>query len=107
MGDNTCQRRTYSKHRNSQLRKPYSVWWHCKHVAPQVTFRAKQIDRRPEQDEVIHSFIHSFIHSGYYYSPSSSPLLLRGAPDTAQILCRSFTPKRHRQLRAKEGLKLS
>ena len=33
------------------------------------------------------------IHSGYFYSASSSPLLLRGAPDTV-----SFTPKRHRQL---------
>src|SRR6218665_884182 len=51
----------------------------------------------------IHSFIHykclySFIHSGYIYSTSSSPLLLRGAPDTAQIQCWSFTPKRHRQM---------
>ena len=27
-----------------------------------------------------------FIHSGYFYSASSSPLLLRGAPDTARIL---------------------
>src|SRR6218665_413763 len=44
----------------------------------------------------------SFIHSGYFYIASSSPLLLRGAPDTAQILCRSFTPKRHRQLRVKD-----
>src|SRR6218665_739010 len=40
----------------------------------------------------------SFIHSGYFYSTSSSPLLLRGAPDTALILCRSFTPKHHKQL---------
>ena len=45
---------------------------------------------------------HSFIHSGYFHSASSSPLLLRGAPDTARILCRSFTPKRHRQLRVKD-----
>ena len=29
--------------------------------------------------------IHSFIHSGYFYSASSSPLLLIGAPDTARI----------------------
>jgi len=36
----------------------------------------------------------SFIHSGHFYSASSSLLLLRGAPDTARILCRSFTPKR-------------
>ena len=44
---------------------------------------------------------HSFIHSDYFYSASSSPLLLRGAPDTARTLCLSFTPKRHRQLRVK------
>jgi len=45
----------------------------------------------------------AFIHSDYFYSASSSPLglLLRGAPDTARILCRSFTPKRQRQLRVK------
>ena len=43
----------------------------------------------------------AFIHSGYFYSASSSPLLLRGAPDTARILCQSFTPKHHRQLQAK------
>ena len=29
--------------------------------------------------------IHSFIHSGYFYSASSSPLLLRGAHDTARM----------------------
>src|SRR6218665_2726071 len=39
------------------------------------------------------------VHSGYFYSAFSSPLLLlKGTPDTARILCRSFTPKRHRQL---------
>src|SRR6218665_6776 len=37
----------------------------------------------------------SFIHSDHFYSASSNPLLLRSAPDTARILCRSFTPKRH------------
>jgi len=41
------------------------------------------------------------IQSGHFYSASLSPLLLRGTPDTARILCRSFTPKRHRQLRVK------
>src|SRR6218665_3692963 len=41
----------------------------------------------------------SFIHIEYF---SSSPLLLRGTPDTAQILCRSFTSKRYRQLRVKD-----
>ena|SRR6218665_2327530 len=40
----------------------------------------------------------SFIHSGYFYSASSSSQLLRGAPDTAQILCRSFALKRYTQL---------
>src|SRR6218665_3262601 len=49
-----------------------------------------------------HHDIHSFIHSFYFYSAPSSPLLLRGAPDTARILCRNFTPKRHRQLKAKD-----
>ena len=49
------------------------------------------------------SIIDGFIvYSGYFYSVSSSPLLLRGAPDTGWILCRSFTPKRHRQLRVKD-----
>src|SRR6218665_2314934 len=38
------------------------------------------------------------IRSGYFYSASSRTLLLMGALDTARILCRSFTPKRHRQL---------
>ena len=42
---------------------------------------------------------HSFVHSGYFYSASSSPLLLRAAPDTARILYWSFTPK---QLRVKD-----
>jgi len=45
-------------------------------------------------------FIHSF--SGYFNSAFSSLLLLRGTPDTARILCRSFMPKRHRQLRVKD-----
>src|SRR6218665_3693162 len=43
-----------------------------------------------------------FIHSDHFYSASSSPLLLRSAPDTAQILCQSFTPKRYRQLRVED-----
>src|SRR6218665_571535 len=37
-------------------------------------------------------------HSGTFYCASSSPLLLTSALDTARILCRSFTPKHHRQL---------
>src|SRR6218665_3123284 len=36
--------------------------------------------------------VHSFIHSDHFYRASSSPLLLRSGPDTARILCRSFTP---------------
>src|SRR6218665_3987738 len=44
----------------------------------------------------------SFIHSGYFYSASSSPLLLRGAPGTARIPRRRFSPKHHRQLRVKD-----
>src|SRR6218665_3426866 len=46
---------------------------------------------------------HSFIHSEYFYSASSSPLLLRDAPNTAWILCWSFTAKRH-QVTASEEL---
>jgi len=41
-----------------------------------------------------------FIHSVRLFLLLS--LLLRGAPDTTWILCWSFTPKRHRQLRAKD-----
>jgi len=46
---------------------------------------------------VIILFIHSF---RLFLLPItiSSPLLLRGAPDTARTLCRNFMPKRHRQL---------
>src|SRR6218665_2628669 len=50
----------------------------------------------------INSCIQSLIHSGYLYSASSSPPLLRGAPDTAGLLCPSFTPKRNSQLRGKD-----
>src|SRR6218665_221199 len=46
--------------------------------------------------------LHPSNHSRYFYSASSSPLLLNGAPHTARILCRSFTPKYHRQLRVKD-----
>src|SRR6218665_1974304 len=46
--------------------------------------------------------IYLFIHSSYFYIASSSPLLFRGAPNTARILCLSFTPKNHRQLRVKD-----
>ena|SRR6218665_1053596 len=41
----------------------------------------------------------AFIHSGYFYSATSSPLLLHC---TARILCWSFMLKRHRQLRVKD-----
>ena len=43
-------------------------------------------------------FISLFIYSRYFNTASSNPLLLRGAPDTARILCWSFTTKHHRQL---------
>src|SRR6218665_4145423 len=41
------------------------------------------------------------IHSGHFNSASSSPQTVRDALDTARILYRSFTPKHHSQLRAK------
>jgi len=57
---------------------------------------------------IILVYIHySFIHSGYFYRASLSPLLLISAPITSRILCRSFTPKRRRQLRVKDLLKVS
>src|SRR6218665_626783 len=41
----------------------------------------------------------SFTHSEYFYSASSSPLLLRGTPPTtALILCRNYMLKHYRQL---------
>jgi len=40
----------------------------------------------------------SFVHSGYFYSASSCPLLLRGAPE----VCRSFKPKHHMILRVND-----
>src|SRR6218665_2628612 len=55
---------------------------------------------------VYHFFICSSIHSGHFGSASSSSLLLRSAPDTTLILCWSFTPKRHRQLRVKDLAKV-
>src|SRR6218665_3992753 len=44
----------------------------------------------------------SIIHSGHFYSASSSPLPLRSAPNKERILCQSFIPKHHRQLRVKD-----
>ena len=58
--------------------------------------------KTPNALKIGHRARHLFIRSGYFYSAPSSPLLLRDAPDTARILCRSFTPKRHRQLRVKD-----
>ena len=49
--------------------------------------------------------IHSFIRSGYFYSASLSPLLLlRGAPDTARMLCSEFHAEANTQATAGEGL---
>jgi len=50
--------------------------------------------------------LNSKIHSDHFYSASSSPLLLRGAPDTARIRYCSLTPKRLRQLRVKDSPKV-
>ena len=43
-------------------------------------------------------FIHSFIHSDHFYSASSSPLLLRGAPDYSTDTVSEFHAEAHRQL---------
>src|SRR6218665_903744 len=57
-----------------------------------------QLSDSPWQLRVGMNVYNSFIHSDHFHSASSSPLLLRGAPDTPRILCRNFTPKRHIQL---------
>ena len=41
---------------------------------------------------------HTFIHSGHFYSASSSPLLLRGAPDYSTNTVSEFHAEAHRQL---------
>ena len=60
----------------------------------------------PQKPLVVHSIIrsvnYSVIYSGNFYSVSSSPLLLRSAPNTARILYRNFTPKRHGKLWVKD-----
>src|SRR6218665_1925235 len=45
-----------------------------------------------------------YIHSGYFYSASSSSLLLRGAPDTARIYATvsEFHAEAHRRMRVKD-----
>jgi len=45
---------------------------------------------------LVHSFICSFRLFLLRLFKSTSPLLLRRAPDTARILCQSFTPKHHK-----------
>src|SRR6218665_1750945 len=52
----------------------------------------------------IHSFTHSFRSFLSHLFKFTIPL--RSAPDTARILCRNFTPKRHRQLLVKDLLKV-
>jgi len=55
---------------------------------PTVTFQFLRVLRR--------AFLHSFIHLGYFYSASSIHYHSEALPTQHKILCRSFTPKRHR-----------
>src|SRR6218665_325378 len=57
------------------------------HLGPRKFFPSPQTRRQVSSTD-----------SDHFCSASSSPLLLRSAPDAARILCRSFTPKTHRQL---------
>jgi len=50
-------------------------------------------------------FCYSFIHSRYFYSASSSPLLLTGIPGYSTVSVN--TPKRYRQLWVKDLPKFS
>ena len=54
-------------------------------------------------DMQLDKFIHSFIHSGYFYSASSSSLLLRGTPDYSTDTVPEFHAKAP-QATASEGL---
>ena len=87
------------------------------HVAADSGLDSKHTERRPIISLTHRSMcinfhlkgvglLNSYINSVYFYSASSSPLLLRGAPDTARILRLSFTPKRHRQLQVKDLSKI-
>src|SRR6218665_1430858 len=46
--------------------------------------------------------IHSFIYSGHFYSASSSPLLLRGAPNYNTDTVLEFHAEAHRLLKVKD-----
>ena len=79
-----------------------TTYWHKRNIighliSTWILIKVLQINAI---NKILH--VYSFIHSGYFYIASSSPLLLRGAPDTARILCRSFTLKRNRQLWVKD-----
>src|SRR6218665_2197964 len=49
-------------------------------------------------------FIHSFIYSRYFYSASSSPLILRGASDYSVDTASEFHAEALMQATASEGL---
>ena len=78
-----------------------------------LTLLSDALARTPESDRVISNTrqkgiliskgsLHSFIHSGYFYSASSSPLLLRGAPDYSTDTVSEFHAEAHRQLQVKD-----
>ena len=79
---------------NNYTHKVQSLWEVIQYFYPDYLHKHAELN--------VHSFIHSFVYSDYFYSASSSLLLLRGAPDTARILCRCFMPKRHGLLRVKD-----
>ena len=51
-----------------------------------------------KKHEKITAPIHSFINSGHFYSASSNPLLIRGAPDYSTDTVSEFYAEAHRQL---------
>src|SRR6218665_2991791 len=76
------------------------IGWHARHVVRRVWVRGSSPRLLLRQslcwDPIglsAHSLTidqcHRFIQFGCFYSASSSPLLLRGAPYTERILCRS------------------
>ena len=60
-----------------------------------------------KQRSVVNLTDDSFIHSGYFYSASSRPLLLRGAPDNSTDTVSEFHAEAHWQLQVNDLPKVS
>ena len=66
--------------------------------------RKQQRESAAKHIKKFRSSLDSFIHSGHFYSAPSSPLPLRGAPDSARMS--EFHAEAHRQLQVKDLAKV-